>query len=100
MLGVLTRYVICLLIVMSAVSGRTHVNWRYRTVKARRDSTMRCRLGLQLRSDQSVCVADTDLPFINKLIPSVQVQVINRVCCPRRPPRRLAYRTFFICNLR
>ena len=90
-LGVKIRYVICLLVVMSAVTGRTHVNWRYRTLKARRDSTMRCRLGLRLRSDQSVCVTDTDLPFINKLISSVQVQVINRVCCPRRPPTRLAY---------
>ena len=40
--GVKIRYVICLLVVMSAVTGRTHVNWRYRTLKARRDSTMRC----------------------------------------------------------
>ena len=85
---------------MSAVTGRTHVNWRYRTLKARRDSTMWCRLGLRLRSDQSVCVTDADLPFINKLIPSVQVQVINRVCYPKRPPTRLAYQTVFICNLR
>ena len=85
---------------MSAVTGRTHLNWRYRTLKARRDSTMRCRLGLRLCSDQSVCVTVTDLPFINKLIPSVQVQVINSVCYPRRPPTRLAYRTVFICNLR
>ena len=88
---------------MSAVTGRTHVNWRYRTLTARRDSTMRCKARLtatQSHSDQSVCVTDTDLPFINKLIPSVQVQVISRVWCPWRPPRRLAYRTFFICNLR
>ena len=102
-LGVKIRHVICLFLVMSAVTGRTHVNWRYRTLKARRDSTMRCKARLtamQSHSDQSVCVTDIDLPFINKLIPSVQVQVINRVCCPWRPPRRLAYRTFFICNLR
>ena len=99
-LGVKIRYVICLLVVMSAVTGWTRVNWRYRTLKARRDSTIRCKASLRLRSDQSVCVTDTDLPFINKLIPSVQVQVINRVCCPRRPPTRLAYRTVFICNLR
>ena len=85
MLGVLTRYVICLLIVMSAVTGRTHVNWRYRTLRARSDSTMRCRLGLRLRSDQSVCVTDTDLPFLNKLIPSVQVQVINKSVLPEAP---------------
>ena len=88
---------------MSAVTGRTHVNWCYRTLKARRDSTMRCKAMLtatQSHSDQSVCVTDTDLPFINELIPSVQVQVISRVWCPRRPPRRLAYRTFFIYNLR
>ena len=70
-------------------------NWRYRTLKARCDSTMRCRLGLRLRSDQFVCVTDTVLPFINKLIPSVQVQVINRVYYPRRPLTRLAYRTVF-----
>ena len=102
-LGVKIRYVICLFVVISAVTGRTHVNWRYRTLKARRDSTMRYKARLtatQSHSDQSVCVTDTDLPFINKLIPSVEVQMINRVCCPRRPPRRLAYRTFFICNLR
>ena len=102
-LGVKIRYVICLFVVMSDVTGRTHVNWRYRTLKARCDSTMRCKARLtatQSHSNQSVCVTDTDLPFINKLIPSVQVQVINRVWCPRRPPRRLAYRTFFICNLR
>ena len=51
---------------MSAVTGRTHVNWRYRTLKARRDSTMRCKARLtatQSHSDQSVCVTDTDLPF-------------------------------------
>ena len=44
------RYVICLFVVMSAVTGRTHVNWRYRTLKARRDSTCGVRLGLLLRS--------------------------------------------------
>ena len=32
-LGVKIRYVICLFIVMSAVAGRTHVNWRYRTLR-------------------------------------------------------------------
>ena len=76
-LGVKIRYVICLFVVMSAVTGRIHVNWCYRTLKARRDSTMRCKARLtatQSHSDQSVCVTDTDLPFINKLIPSVQVQ--------------------------
>ena len=41
-LGVKIRYVMCLFVVMSAVTGRTHVNWRYHTLKARRDSTMRC----------------------------------------------------------
>ena len=25
--------------------------------------------------------------------------MLNRVWCPRRLPRRLAYRTFFICNI-
>ena len=40
--GVLSRYVICLFVVMSAVTGRTHLHWRYRTLKARRDATMRC----------------------------------------------------------
>ena len=83
---------------MSAVTGRTHVNWRYRTLKARRDSTMRCMARLaatQSHSNQPVCVTDTDLPSINELIPSVQVQSDSRVWCPRRPPRRLAYRTFF-----
>ena len=62
---------------MSAVTGRTRVNWRYRTLKARRDSTMRCKARLtatQSHSDQSVCVTDTDLPSINELIPSVRVQ--------------------------
>ena len=63
-LGVKIRYVICLFVVMSAV---THVNWRYRTLKARRDSTMRCKARLsftQSHSDQSVCVTDTDLPLL------------------------------------
>ena len=41
-LGVKIRYVICLFIIMSAVTGRTPIDWRYRTLKARRDSTMRC----------------------------------------------------------
>ena len=103
LLCVKIRYVICLFVVMSAVTGRTHVNWRYRTLKARRDSTMRCRLGLRPRSlfRISLFALLTQIClFINKLIPSVQVQVINRVCCPRRPPRRLAYQTSFICNLR
>ena len=31
-----------LFVVMSAVTGRTHLHWCYRTLKARRDSTMRC----------------------------------------------------------
>ena len=53
----------------------------------------------QSHSNQSVCVTDTDLPSINELIPYVQVQSDIRVWCPRRPPRRLAYRTFFICKL-
>ena len=76
-LGVNIRYVICLFIVMSAVTGRTHIDWRYRTLKARRDSTVRCkaRLGAaQSQSDQSVCDTDTDVPYINEPIPSVQVQ--------------------------
>ena len=75
-LGVKIRYVICLFVFMSAVTGRTHVNWRYRTLKARHDSTMRCKARLtatESHSDQSVCVTDTDLPF-NELVPSVQVQ--------------------------
>ena len=41
-LDVKIRYVICLFIVMSAVTGHTHIDWRYRTLKARRDSTVRC----------------------------------------------------------
>ena len=60
---------------------------------------MRCMPRLtatQSHSNQSVCVTDTDLPSINELIPSVQVQCDIRVWCPRR----LAYRTFFICKLR
>ena len=98
-LGVKIRYIICLFVFMSAVTGQTPVNWRYRTLKARRDSTMRCMARLtatQSHSNQSVCVTDTDLPSINELIPSVQVQSDSRVWCPRR----LAYRTFFICKLR
>ena len=76
-LGVKIRYVICLFIVMSAVTGRTHIDWRYRTLKARRDSTVRCKARLasaQSQSDQSVCDTDTDVPSINEPIPSVQVQ--------------------------
>ena len=102
-LGVKIRYVICLFVFMSAVTGRTRVNWRYRTLKARCDLTMRCMAMLtasQSHSNQSVCVTDTDLPSFNELIPSVQVQSDSRVWCPRRPPRRLAYRTLFICKLR
>ena len=49
-LGVKIRYVICLFVFMSAVTGRTHVNWHYHTLKARSDSTMRCKLGLLLCS--------------------------------------------------
>ena len=44
---------------MSAVTGWTHVNWRYCNLKARRDSTMRCKARLtatQSHLDQSVCV--------------------------------------------
>ena len=76
-LGVRIRYVICLFIVMSAVTGRTYIDWRYRTLKARCDSTVRCKARLasaQSQSDQSVCDADTDVPSINEPIPSVQVQ--------------------------
>ena len=32
-LGVKIRYVICLFVVVCAVAGRTHVNWRYRTLR-------------------------------------------------------------------
>ena len=88
---------------MGAVTGRTRVNWRYRTLKARRDSTMRCKARLtatQSHSDQSVCITDTDLPSINELYLQFRFKAISRVWCPRRPPRRLAYRTFFIFNLR
>ena len=76
-LGVKIRYVICLFIVMSAVTGRTHIDWSYRTLKARPDSTVRCKARLaaaQSQSDQSVCDTDTDVPSINEPIPSVQVQ--------------------------
>ena len=76
-LGVKIRYVICLFVVMSAVTSRTHIDWRYRTLKARRDSTMRCKARLaaaQFQSDQSVCDTDTDVPSFNEPIPSVQVQ--------------------------
>ena len=58
-LGVNIRYVICLFVVMSAVTGRTHIDWRYRTLKARRNSTMRCKSRIsvaQFQSDQSVYV--------------------------------------------
>ena len=62
---------------MSAVTGRTLIDWRYRTLKARRDSTVRCKARLaaaQSQSDQSVCDSDTDVPYFNEPIPSVQVQ--------------------------
>ena len=32
-LGVKFGYVICLFVVMSAVTVRTHLNWRYRTLR-------------------------------------------------------------------
>ena len=32
-LGVKIRYVICLFVVMSAMAGRTHLNWHYRTLR-------------------------------------------------------------------
>ena len=41
----------------------------YRTLKARRDSTMRCKARLaatQFQSDQSVCDTDTDVPSFNE----------------------------------
>ena len=41
-LGVRIRYVICLFIIMSAVTVWTPIDWCYRTLKAKRDSTMRC----------------------------------------------------------
>ena len=71
-LGVKIRYVICLFVVMSAVTGRTHIDWRYCTLEARRDSTMRCKARLaaaQFQSDQSVCDTDTDVPsFMNQYL--------------------------------
>ena len=76
-LGVKIRYIICLFVVMSAVTGRTHIDWRYRSLKARRESTMRCKARLaaaQFQSDQSVCDTDTDVPSFNEPIPSVQVR--------------------------
>ena len=76
-LGVKIRYVVCLFVIMSAMTGWTHIDWRYRTLKARRDSTMWCKARLataQFQSDQSVCDTDTDVPSFNEPIPSVQVQ--------------------------
>ena len=64
---------------MSALTGRTHVNLRYRTLKARRDSTMRCMARLtatQSHSNQSVCVTDTDLPSIIELYLQFRFKVI------------------------
>ena len=59
------------------MTGRTPIDWRYCTLKTRRDSTMRCKARLasaQFQSDQSVCDTDTDVPSLNEPIPSVQVQ--------------------------
>ena len=79
-LGVKIRYVICLFVVMSAVPGRTHIDWRYRTLKARRDSTMRCKARLaaaQFQSDQSVCDTDTDVPSFNEQYLQFRFKVIK-----------------------
>ena len=46
---------------MSAVTGRTHVNWRYRTLKARRDSTMRCMARLTATKDLNTLGGPTTL---------------------------------------
>ena len=64
-------------VVMSAVTGRTHIDWRYRTLKARRDLTMRCkaRLAAAQFSVGSVCLRYRHrCAFFNEPIPSVQVQ--------------------------
>ena len=64
-LGVDIRYVICLFIVMSAVTGRTHIDWRLSSItallKLKRDSKVRRKArhsAAQSQSDQSVY--DTD----------------------------------------
>ena len=49
-LGVKIRYVICLFVFMSAVTGRTHVNWRYRTLSLGVIRQYGVCLGLLLRS--------------------------------------------------
>ena len=49
-LGVKIRYVICLFIIMSAVTGRTLIDWRYRTLKAGVIRQCGVRLGLLRRS--------------------------------------------------
>ena len=49
-LGVKIRYVICLFVFMSAVTGRTHVNWRYRTLSLGVIRQCGVCLGLLLRS--------------------------------------------------
>ena len=79
-------------------SRRTHIDWSYRTLKARRDSTMRCKARLtaaQFQSDQSVCVQTQMCLLVMNQYLQFRFKVIIRVWCPRRPPRRLAYQTVF-----
>ena len=76
-LGVEIRYVICLFIVMSAVTGRTHIDWRLSSITALlRLSVIRKtrHSAAQSQSDQSVYDTDIEVPSIDEPIPSVQVQ--------------------------
>ena len=72
-LGVEIRYVICLFIVMSAVTGRTHIDWRLSSTTALLRRKAR-HSAAQFQSDQSVYDTDTEMPSIDEPIPSVQVQ--------------------------
>ena len=76
-LGVEIRYVICLFIVMSAVTGRTHIDWRLSSTTAllRLSVIRKCgvRLGKVLHSLNRISLF-TEVPSIDEPIPSVQVQ--------------------------
>ena len=75
-----------------------------RTLKARRDSTVRrkARLGAaQSQSDKSVCDTDTDVPSINEPIPSVQVQSDKVECVVSEAlSEEASLSDVFICDLK
>ena len=85
-------YIFCC---FESVTGRTHLHWHYRTFKAR---FIRCGARLGLRPASLIPISLFALQtqfclFIINLYLQFRLKLIKVWS-----PRRLAYRTFFICN--